>query len=97
MKRLPGLLRFAFLWGACAAASVATPIAIQLVQGLTLVGAASERQGDYESTYVIDGVDADGTLHLDTSADIPDPAGGKAKPVSFNRDVSADDRERAPR
>jgi outer membrane protein OmpA-like peptidoglycan-associated protein len=59
------------------------------------VGAVSERQGDYESTLVIDGVDADGMLHLDTSADLPDPAGGKAKPVSFNRDVSAGDRDHA--
>lgn len=75
--------------------SAAAPVAIPLVQGLILVGAASERQGDYESTYIIDGVDADGTLHLNTSAELPDPAGGKAKPVSFNRDVSANDREHA--
>lgn len=72
---LPSLLRFALLFCAGTAISVAAPIAIPLIQGLTVVGAASERQGDYESTYVIDGVDADGTLHLDTSAEIPDPAG----------------------
>jgi OOP family OmpA-OmpF porin len=92
---LPGALGFAFLLSACTTVSAATFVAIPLVQGLTLVGAASERQGDYESTYVIDGVDADGTLHLDSSADIPDPAGGKATPVSFNRDVSGNDRTRA--
>ena len=59
------------------------------------MGAASEQQGDYESTHVVDGVDADGTLHLDSSADLPDPAGGKATPVSFNRDVSGSDRAHA--
>lgn len=92
---LPSVLRFALLFCAGTALSAAAPLAIPLIQGLTLVGAASERQGDYESTYVIDGVDTDGTLHLDTSAEIPDPAGGKAIPVSFNRDVSANDREQA--
>lgn len=92
---LPGVLGLALLFGAGTAAPAAASIAIPIIQGLTLVGAASERQGDYESTYVIDAVDADGTLHLDTSAEIPDPAGGKAKPVSFNRDVSASDRENA--
>lgn len=92
---LPGVLGVVFLSSAGAPASAAAFIAIPLVQGLTLVGAASERQGDYESTYVIDEMDSDGTLHLDTSADLPDPAGGKAKPVSFNRDVSAADREHA--
>ena len=92
---LPSALGFAFLLSAGATASAAALLAIPLVQGLTLVGAASERQGDYESTYTIDAVDADGTLHLDTSADLPDPAGGKATPVSFNRDVSGNDRARA--
>jgi hypothetical protein len=79
---LPSVLRLALLFGTGTAVSAAASIAIPLIQGLTLVGAASERQGDYESTDVIDGVDADGTLHLDTSADIPDPAGGKAKAVN---------------
>lgn len=92
---LPSAWGFALLISSGTAVLAAAPIAIPLVQGLTLVGAASERQGDYESTYVIDGVDPDGTLHLDTSAELPDPAGGKAKPVSFNRDVSATDREHA--
>jgi OmpA-OmpF porin, OOP family len=92
---LPGVLGIAFLFSGGAPASAAASIAIPLVQGLTLVGAASERQGDYESTYVIAEVDSDGALHLDTSADLPDPAGGKATPVSFNRDVSAADREHA--
>ena len=92
---LPSVLRLALLLGTGTAVSATTYTAIPLIQGLTVVGAASERQGDYESTYTIDGVDADGTLHLDTSAELPDPAGGKAKPVSFNRDVSATDREHA--
>jgi len=92
---LSSILGFALLGSAGTAVSAAVSIAIPLMQGLTVVGAASERQGDYESTYVIDGVDADGALHLESSADIPDPAGGKAKPVSFNRDVSANDRDRA--
>ncbi|HXI49807.1 MAG TPA: hypothetical protein VNH39_14600, partial [Steroidobacteraceae bacterium] len=89
------ILLLALLFSAGTAVSAAAPIAIPLIQGLTLVGAASERQGDYESTCVIDAVDADGMLHLDASADLPDPAGGKATPVSFNRDVSAIDREHA--
>jgi outer membrane protein OmpA-like peptidoglycan-associated protein len=92
---LPSILLLALLCSAGTVESAAASIAIPLIQGLTLVGAASERQGDYESTCVIDGVDADGMLHLDASADLPDPAGGKAKPVSFNRDVSATDREHA--
>ncbi len=92
---LPSLLRLALLFSTGTAASAAASIAIPLIQGLTVVGAASERQGDYESTCVVDGLDADGTLHLGTSAELPDPAGGKAKPVSFNRDVSANDREHA--
>ena len=93
-KLLLGILGCAYLSGAGAAVAPVFP-AIPLVQGLTLVGAASERQGDYESTYTIDAVDADGTLHLDTSADLPDPAGGKATPVSFNRDVRGNDRAHA--
>ena len=76
-----------------AAASVWLPVwaAVPLVKGLTLTGAASERQGDYESTLTVDSIDADGTLHLTTSADLPDPAGGRPKPVSFSRDVRAVD------
>ena len=92
---LPSVLGSALLCCAGVAVPTASFTHIPLIQGLTLVGAASERQGDYESTYVIDEVDAEGTLHLDTSADLPDPAGGKAKPVSFNRDVSATDRAHA--
>jgi outer membrane protein OmpA-like peptidoglycan-associated protein len=93
--RLPRVLRLALIFGSSTVAAVAAPTVIPLIQGLTVVGAASERQGDYESTYTIDGLDADGMLHLDTSAELPDPAGGKAKSVSFNRDVSANDREHA--
>ena len=76
-------------------AAMASPVVIPLIPGLTLVHAVSERQGDYESTLIVEDLDADGVLHLITSADLPDPAGGKPKPVSFNRDVSADDRDRA--
>lgn len=68
---------------------------IPLVQGLTLISAASERQGDYESTLTVDGIDADGTAHLTTSADLPDPTGGKPRPVSFNRGVRSEDRKDA--
>ncbi len=70
-------------------------VRVPLVTGLTLISAASERQGDYESTLTVDAIDADGMLHLTASADLPDPAGGKPKPVSFNRDVSAADRGEA--
>ncbi len=80
---------------AVAAAAGVLPVVIPLVPGLTLVHAVSERQGDYESTLNVEDVDADGVLHLTNSADLPDPAGGKPKPVSFNRDVSADDRDQA--
>jgi OOP family OmpA-OmpF porin len=93
--RLPSVLRLALLFCSGSGASLAATMVIPLVQGLTVVGAASERQGDYESTYTIGVVDKDGTMHVDTSAELPDPAGGKAKPVSFNRDVSGNDREYA--
>ena len=62
------VLPLALLFVTTTAVSATTPIAIPLVQGLTLVRAASERQDDYESTLTIDGVDADGVLHLSTSA-----------------------------
>ena len=90
-----GLLRLALLFVTSPAVSAPAGMAIPLVQGLTLVRAASERQGDYESTLTIDGLDAQGMLHLNTSADLPDPSGGKATAVTFDRDVSADDREHA--
>ena len=76
-------------------ALAAAPVVIPLIPGLTLVHAVSERQGDYESVLNVEDLDADGVLHLTTSADLPDPAGGKPKPVSFNRDVSADDRDQS--
>lgn len=88
-----GLL--ALLFGATVVWTPVTATTIPLVQGLTLISAASERQGDYESTLTVDGVDADGELHLTTAADLPDPAGGKPKPVSFNRGVSSADRTNA--
>ena len=83
----------ALLFSADTVVSTATSLTIPLVQGLTLVGAVSERQGSYESTCVLDGVDADGTLRIETSAEFPDSAGGKPKPVSFDRDVSGNDRD----
>ena len=77
------VLQLALLVGSTAALSAA-PAAVPLVQGLTLVRAASERQGDYESTLTVDELDADGVLHLSTSADLPDPAGGKAQVGHFH-------------
>jgi outer membrane protein OmpA-like peptidoglycan-associated protein len=88
-------LQLALLFSTAMAVSATLPTAIPLIKGLTLVRAASERQGDYESTLTIDDLDADGVLHLTTSADLPDPAGGKAKSVTFNRVVSAADRDQA--
>jgi outer membrane protein OmpA-like peptidoglycan-associated protein len=89
------VLCLALLLVTTAAVSATAATAIPLVQGLTLVRAASERQGDYESTLTIDSLDEQGILHLNVSADLPDPSGGKARAVTFNRDVSADDREHA--
>jgi hypothetical protein len=89
------VLQLALLFVANTAVSATTLTAIPVIQGLTLVRAASERQGDYESTLTVDGLDSDGALHLNASADLPDPAGGKAKAVTFNRDVSAADRKHA--
>ena len=76
--------------------AVTAPTTIPLEQGLTLFSATSERQGDYESTLTVDGMDADGgELHLTTSTELPNPEGGKRIPVSFTRDVRAEDREQA--
>ena len=79
--------------GTTAAVPSATTSAasVPLVKGLTLISSVNERQGDYESTLMIEGIDEEGTTHLTTSADLPDPAGGKPTPVSFNRDVPAAD------
>ena len=92
--------RLAALWlvillGMARAVSAAGPVVIPLIPGLTLIHAVSERQGDYESTLNVVDLDADGVLHLTASTDLPDPAGGKPKPVSFNRDVSSNDRGQA--
>ena len=67
--------------------AAAGSVTVPLVPGLTLIGAASERQGDYESTMTVETVNADAGVRLLTSADVPDPNGGKPTPVSFNRDV----------
>jgi outer membrane protein OmpA-like peptidoglycan-associated protein len=86
----------ALVLGAIAVSTAAAlPETVPLVQGLTLVSSASERQGDYESTLVVGSVDADGAIHLTTSAELPDPAGGNPKPVSFDRDERSLDRQRA--
>ena len=75
---------------AAAVTGVSSP-KIPLVKGLTLYGAVSERQGDYESYLTIDSIDADGSLHLLTEADVPDPAGGKPTHVKVTRTVRAAD------
>jgi outer membrane protein OmpA-like peptidoglycan-associated protein len=85
------MLCAAVVSGTAAAAPAASAPAVPLVKGLTLISAASERQGDYESTLLIEAIDEEGTTHLTISADLPDPAGGKPTPVSFNRDVLAVD------
>jgi outer membrane protein OmpA-like peptidoglycan-associated protein len=97
VKRFHRLRAFglAVLLGTATAMAAASPVVIPLIPGLTLVHAVSERQGDYESTLNVEDLDADGVLHLTTSADLPDSAGGKPKPISFNRDVSSSDRDQA--
>jgi outer membrane protein OmpA-like peptidoglycan-associated protein len=97
VKRSYGLQAFwlVLFCGMTRMAAAAAPVVIPLIPGLTLVHAVSERQGDYESTLDVEGLDADGMLHLTTSADLPDPAGGKSDPVSFNRDVGSIDRDQA--
>jgi len=62
---------------------------IPLVKGLTLIGAASERQGDYESSTTVDSIESDGSLHLTTNADVPDPSGGRPRTVNVTRSVRA--------
>ena len=74
-----------------AASAAAAVTKVPLVQGLTLVGAASERQGDYESSITVDSVGADGSLHLTTQADVPDAAGGPPRIVNVTRSVRATD------
>lgn len=73
------------------AIAAAPSAAVPLIQGLTIVSAASERQGDYESTMVVANVDQDGAIRLTTSSELPDPAGSKPTPASFDRDVLAAD------
>ncbi|MDL2718163.1 MAG: OmpA family protein [Acidobacteriota bacterium] len=77
-----------------AAAATAAPSAgtkIPLVKGLTVIGAASERQGDYESSVTVDSIETDGSLHLTTAADVPDASGGRPRAVSVTRSVRASD------
>src|SRR5580765_7276019 len=64
---------------------------IPLVKGLTVIGAASERQGDYEASTAVDSIEPDGSLHLSTSADVPDPSGGRPHTVNVTRSVRASD------
>ena len=74
-----------------APAPVAALAKIPLVKGLTVIGAASERQGDYESSITVDSIEPDGSLHLTTSADVPDPSGGRPRNVTVTRRVRASD------
>ena len=84
---------------ACPATIASAPAAttavtrVPLVKGLVVIGAASERQGDYESTLSVDSIEPDGTLHLITEAEIPDASGGKPQSVRVSRDVKAADLE----
>ena len=64
---------------------------IPLVKGLTVIGAASERQGDYEASTAVDAIDTDGSLHLSASADVPDSSGGSPEAVNVTRTVTASD------
>ena len=76
------------------AAATVAPAAgtkIPLVKGLTLIGAASERQGDYEASTTVDSIEADGSLHLITAAEVPDPSEGRTRTVSVTRSVRAAD------
>lgn len=74
-----------------ATASPSPPPVVPLVEGLVVTGAASERQGDYESTVTVDSVDPDGSLHLTAAGELPDPGGGARRPVRVTRDVRAVD------
>ncbi len=65
---------------------------IPLVKGLRVIGAASERQGDYEASTTVDSIEPDGSLHLSTSADVPDSSGGgPPRAVNVTRSVTAAD------
>jgi outer membrane protein OmpA-like peptidoglycan-associated protein len=70
---------------------VASAVKIPLVKDLKITGAASERQGDYESQIVVESIDPDGTLHLSTSADLPDADGGPPHTIQVTRIVHAED------
>lgn len=78
---------------ASAPAATTAVTRVPLVKGLVVIGAASERQGDYESTLSVDSIEPDGTLHLITEAEIPDASGGKPQTVRVSRDVKAADLE----
>ncbi len=83
------------LMAVAAAATNVPATKIPLIKGLTLYSAVSERQGDYESYLTVDSIDADGSLHLLTEADIPDPAGGKPTHLEVTRTVRAADMKTA--
>ncbi len=78
-----------------AVASVATDVpsltSIPLVKGLTTIEAVNESRGDYENSISVDAIDADGSLHLVMSGDVPDPAGGEPGHVKATRTVRAAD------
>ena len=67
------------------------PVTVPLAPGLMLIGAASERQGDYESTIIVETVDSGAGVRLSVSAELPDTNGGKPTPVDAHRDVRAAD------
>jgi hypothetical protein len=67
---------------AAADAAIEGAARVPLIPGLMLDGAASERQGDYESVLTVEAIDAAGTVHLTIAAQLPDPAGGNARAVT---------------
>ena len=95
MKTFPvvcaALLGFAMNAAALGSSAAGGAVTVPLTPGLTLIGAASERQGDYESTINVEAVDAAAGVRLSVSAELPDPNGGRPTPVSLHRDVRAAD------
>jgi outer membrane protein OmpA-like peptidoglycan-associated protein len=78
-------------WAGPATVAAAAVTKIPLVKGLTVIGAASERQGDYEAATIVDSIEADGRLRLIVAAEVPDPSGGPVRTVSVTRSVRASD------
>jgi OOP family OmpA-OmpF porin len=74
-----------------AATTVEAVTKVPLAKGLTLIGAASEHQGDYESTLSVESIEPDGSLHVTVEAQVPDPAGGRSRNVNVTRTLRAAD------